>query len=194
MTTPNANDTPPFTVERYGSFGAAMCAENRWMRRENERLQEIAREVSTLDCFYTGASCPRDCECLSAMAGRAIHSPSVETSELPPLPDDPVALKRIIGRHMKWREKAMALLKDAAFLERKPADMARLIEFIDQSESRLVLAEKTPCDPDDHLYVAAAGSAIGTGTCLKCGEPEPAEKTSGDDEEPKVPGCHGYKE
>lgn len=69
---------------------------------------------------------------------------SVETTGLPSLPDNPEALKRIVGRHVRWREKAMSLLKEAAFLERKPADMARLIEFIDQSESRLVLTEKTP--------------------------------------------------
>jgi hypothetical protein len=58
------------------------------------------------------------------------------------LPDNPEALKRIIGRHVRWREQAMTLLKEAAFLDRKPADMARLIEFIDQSEARLVLADE----------------------------------------------------
>jgi hypothetical protein len=34
---------------------------------------EILREVSTLDCFHTGSSCPPDCQCLSARAGRAAH-------------------------------------------------------------------------------------------------------------------------
>lgn len=31
------------------------------------------------------------------------------------------------------------------------------------------------CPPDDHMYVAAAGSEIGEGTCAKCGEKEPAD-------------------
>jgi len=51
------------------------------------------------------------------------------------------ALRRIVARHVRWHDKAMALLKEAANLERKPADLARLIEFIDQSETRLVLAQ-----------------------------------------------------
>jgi hypothetical protein len=34
-------------------------------------VQEILREVSTLDCFYTGASCPASCQCLAARAERA---------------------------------------------------------------------------------------------------------------------------
>lgn len=42
-------------------------------------VQEILREVSSLDCFYTGASCPQDCECLSARAGRAIHPRATTT-------------------------------------------------------------------------------------------------------------------
>jgi hypothetical protein len=46
---PNPNDTPPFTVERYGSFGAAMCAENRWMHREIERLTPFKEQVSHLE-------------------------------------------------------------------------------------------------------------------------------------------------
>lgn len=31
------------------------------------------------------------------------------------------------------------------------------------------------CLPDDHMYAAAAGSEIGEGTCVKCGEKEPAD-------------------
>lgn len=35
------------------------------------------------------------------------------------------------------------------------------------------------CEPDDHMYVAAGGSKIGTGTCIKCGEPELPESENG---------------
>jgi hypothetical protein len=42
---------------------------------ETSELLSIAREVSTMDCFHTGASCPAGCGCLSARAGRALHSP-----------------------------------------------------------------------------------------------------------------------
>jgi hypothetical protein len=50
---------------------------------------EILREVSTLDCFYTGSSCPPDCQCLSARAGRAAH----ETTTPPLLDQFTAALK-----------------------------------------------------------------------------------------------------
>lgn len=32
-------DSPPFTVDRYGSFGAAVTAERDWLRRENVRWE-----------------------------------------------------------------------------------------------------------------------------------------------------------
>lgn len=80
-------------------------------------------------------------------SGHGFASPA---PELPP-PNETVsalehleapALLRILARHVRWHDQALALLKEAASLNRTPADMARLIEFIDQSESRLVLAEK----------------------------------------------------
>lgn len=54
----------------------------------------------------------------------------------------PDALRRIIARHVRWHDTALALLKEAAYLERNAADLARLIEFIDQSEARLVLSNR----------------------------------------------------
>jgi hypothetical protein len=53
-----------------------------WRSWEGDELLEIARETSTLDCFFTGSSCPPDCNCLSAKAGRAIRkSPSNAVAE-----------------------------------------------------------------------------------------------------------------
>lgn len=42
-------------------------------RAHNEKLLAVARDVSTMDCFYTGSSCKPDCECLAARAGRALY-------------------------------------------------------------------------------------------------------------------------
>jgi hypothetical protein len=44
------------------------------LSRWNGQLRELAKEVSSMDCFYIGSSCPPDCQCLSARAGRLAHS------------------------------------------------------------------------------------------------------------------------
>jgi hypothetical protein len=48
---------PPFTVERHGSFGAAVMAENRWLRaklkRQRRELRRLNRELAS---FWRGFS------------------------------------------------------------------------------------------------------------------------------------------
>ena len=33
----------------------------------------VVQTVATLDCFYTGAKCPQDCECLAAQATKLME-------------------------------------------------------------------------------------------------------------------------
>lgn len=42
-------------------------------------LLEVAREVSSMDCFHTGEGCPADCKCIVALASKAIVAKAPET-------------------------------------------------------------------------------------------------------------------
>lgn len=52
------------------------------------------------------------------------------------LPDDPAALKRIVMRHVRWRQEALGLL------QRVNPKWPELVEFLDQSTARLVRSDR----------------------------------------------------
>ena len=64
--------SPPFTVERHGSFGAAVMAENRWLRaklrRQRRELRRLNRELSAFwRGFSRGLSLEAECRLRGAM-------------------------------------------------------------------------------------------------------------------------------
>jgi hypothetical protein len=66
-----SND-PPFTVTRYGSLGAAICAERDWLRTRVEKLEQAARALIAREefCQECGMSSTDEWNALSElMAG-----------------------------------------------------------------------------------------------------------------------------
>lgn len=64
--------SPPFTVERHGSFGAAVMAENRWLRaklkRQRRELRRLNRELGSFwRGFSRGLSLEGECRLRGAM-------------------------------------------------------------------------------------------------------------------------------
>ena len=64
--------SPPFTVERHGSFGAAVMAENRWLRaklkRQRRELRRLNRELAAFwRGFSRGLSLEAECRLRGAM-------------------------------------------------------------------------------------------------------------------------------
>lgn len=126
----------------YAYPSAVPASEGAWVRYEDyarlmhdieagsAQIQKLALKCAALADLHYGD--PNAEPPLMDASARVVE-PSATMAHL-----EPVQLRRIIDRHVRWHDKAMALLKEAANLERKPADLARLIEFIDQSETRLV--------------------------------------------------------
>jgi hypothetical protein len=61
----------------------ALCDLREWAKNrlksqlpvETTTLMEIARDISTMDCFYSGSTCAPDCKCIVARANKAVGSP-----------------------------------------------------------------------------------------------------------------------
>lgn len=49
-----------------------VCRQRDEARAAFQDLLAIARDISTMDCFYANAKCPDGCDCIAARASRAV--------------------------------------------------------------------------------------------------------------------------
>jgi hypothetical protein len=52
---------PPFTVERYGSFGQSVIAERDWLLEEVERLRNLLAKIGVAYCKTHGTEWQEGC-------------------------------------------------------------------------------------------------------------------------------------
>jgi hypothetical protein len=73
---------PPFTVERYGTFGQSVIAERDWLLEECERLRNLLAKIGVAYCNTHGTEWQEGCRGCSE-AERLTNDVSVTTTEKP---------------------------------------------------------------------------------------------------------------